>query len=412
MTTRTDMQASSLSSIAALVEAMHDKKAQDQVRLHRRELHQIPEIAYREYRTAEYVERCLQGLGLDVTRPTETSVLGTLRTGRVGPTLVIRADMDALPISEDTGLPYASANGHMHACGHDGHMASVLTVAEIISKCADEFHGEFRFLFQHAEEPLPSGAPDIVAAGVLSGADMVVGHHLSTPLQLGVVSAARGPLMAACDYFEITVVGGGGHGAMPHQSTDPISIGSQIVGNLQHIVAREVSALDSAVLSVTGFDGGTEYNVCPSTVVLRGTIRSFDDDVRGLLARRLEEIAVGIAKAHRAEAQVKMIYGSPPVNNDDHLADIVAQALTDLQLETPAEGRRKSTGGEDFAWYQREVPGVFFLVGATASGADVVPHHHPKFDFDERAMDNAVKLFIYFVQSTMRRSPIEAGASA
>ncbi|MFE5700321.1 M20 family metallopeptidase [Rhodococcus koreensis] len=385
---------------------MHDEKSQCQVRLHRRELHQIPELAHREYRTAEYVEEFLQQIGLEVTRPTETSVLGTLRTGRVGPTLVIRADMDALPIPEDTGLPYASANGQMHACGHDGHMATVLTVADLLHKCENELHGELRFLFQHAEEPLPSGAPEIIAAGVLSGADMVVGHHLFTPLPLGVINAARGPVMASCDNFEITVLGRGGHGAMPHESTDAISIASQIVGNLQHIVSRETSAMDSAVVSVTGFDGGVEYNVCPPSVVLRGTFRAFDHGVRDHLARRLEEIAVGIAQAHGATADVKVIYGSPPVINDGDLADIVGQALTDLRLDSPVEGHGKSTAGEDFAWYQREVPGVFFLVGATAPGSAPAPHHHPQFDFDERAMDEAVKVLLYFVQATMRSRPI------
>lgn len=400
------MQAPQPSIIGALVEAMHDEKSQRQVRLHRRELHQIPELAHREYRTAEYVERCLERIGLDVMRPTETSVLGTLRTNRLGPTLVIRADMDALPIPEETALPYASANDQMHACGHDGHMATVLTVADLLHKCQDELHGEIRFLFQHAEEPLPSGAPEIIAAGVLSGADMVVGHHIWTPMPLGVVNAARGALMASCDYFEITVLGNGGHGAMPHESTDAIAIASQIVGNLQHIVPREINALDSAVVSVTGFDGGVEYNVCPPTVVLRGTIRAFDHDVRDYLARRLEEIAIGIAQAHGATANVNVIYGSPPVINDDHLAAIVGQAITDLRLDTPAQGHGKSTAGEDFAWYQREVPGVFFLVGATASGSAPTPHHHPQFDFDERAMDDAIKVIVYFVLATMRRMPI------
>lgn len=370
-----------------------------EVRRHRRTLHQLPELAYREFQTAAYIEHYLSTLGLEVCRPTTTSVLGSLRTGRAGPTVVVRADMDALAIAEETGLPFAATNGSMHACGHDGHMAVVLTVAGILSNNCAELCGEIRFLFQHAEEPLPSGAPEIIAAGVLDGADMIIGHHVWTPFPLGVVDVCEGPIMASCDYFDVTVFGTGGHGAMPHESVDAICVAAQIVSNIQHIVSREISALNSAVISITGIDGGTEYNVLPTSVALRGTVRAFDERTREYIFTRLETLVSSIAAAHGGSAYLRKIAGSPPVENHPGLAAIGRQALSALNLNHPSPELRKSTAGEDFAWYQKEVPGLFFLVGGTPQGAASIPHHHPKFDFDDAAMDIAVRMFLYLTLS-------------
>ena len=250
----------------------------DQVIAWRRHLHRHPELSFNEEQTAQFVHDTLAGFGgLMISRPTATSVMARLETGRVGPVLAMRADMDALAITEETGLPFASVNrGVMHACGHDGHTAMLLGAVSRLLSIRDTLKGEIRFIFQHAEEISPGGADEMVQRGVMDGVDRIIGAHLWASLEVGKVGLVEGAAMAAPDTFWLTVRGKGGHAAMPQQTVDPIAIGAQVVTNLHQVISRGVDPLDSAVLSVTQFHAGTTHNVIPEVAELNGTVRTFD----------------------------------------------------------------------------------------------------------------------------------------
>lgn len=359
----------------------------------RRRFHRRPELSYQEVGTSALVEEELRALGLNPVRPTSTSVMATIATGRPGPVLALRADLDALPVQEATGLEFASANeGVMHACGHDGHLAVLLTTARIVASMTDRLGGEVRLIFQHAEEQVPSGAPELVAAGVLDGADAIAGLHLWTPLPTGAVAVPAGPLMASTDYFDITVRGRGGHAGLPHQVIDAVAIGAQIVGNLQHVVARETDPLRSLVVSVTGFHAGELNSIVPETATLHGTIRAFDEPLRRATAGRVEKLAAGIAAAHGAETETVFRFGPPAVINDASLADVAARVVRRRLGAAALVDADPVMAGEDFACYQQTVPGVFVLVGAGTPGEPAFPHHHPRFDIDEEALPMAVEI--------------------
>ncbi|MEO3755225.1 amidohydrolase [Streptomyces sp. B6B3] len=387
---------------AALVRSLVAREREHMTRL-RRHLHQHPELAYQERETAARVEHELRSVGFTPTRPTETSIVCRVPTGRPGPVLVLRADMDALPVREDTGHSFASRNdGVMHACGHDGHMAVLVGVARAVRTLAGRLAGEVRLLFQHAEEPLPSGAPELIGKGVLDGADAIVGLHLWSSLPLGRVCASAGPLMASTDYFDITITGRGGHAGLPHDTVDPIAAGAHTVTNLRQIVARESNPADALVVAVTGFHGGEHNAVVPETARLYGTVRALDERVRRTTADRITRIARSVAATHRAEAEVAYTFGSPAVVNDPTVA-AVGQRVTRQHLGDDALVEMDPImAGEDFAWYQERIPGLFLLVGA---GRPDHPHHHPRFDFDEDALGVGMTLLLGIVLARCGGSP-------
>jgi amidohydrolase len=355
----------------------------DQVIAWRRHLHRHPEPSYEERETARFIAETLEGIGgLDVARPSETSVVAHLRTGRPGRTLAIRADIDALPIQEESGVEYASErDGVMHACGHDGHTAMLLGAAAQLTGRADELSGEVRFLFQPAEERPPGGAVELVAAGALDGVDLVTGCHLWTPLPFGEVAAWAGPAMAAADFFRLTVTGRGGHAALPHTAVDTVAVAAQIVTNLQHLVARRVDPLVPAVVTIATFHAGDAPNVIPGTAELTGTARMFDLELRDRMPELIEEIAGGIARAHGAEIELEYSLGYAPVVNDTEVTGFVRDALGDVADMAPL------MGGDDFSAYLAEVPGCYFFVGAGSEEAGATwAHHHPRFRIDERAL--------------------------
>lgn len=378
-----------------MVEHMVAREHPDTVRL-RRLLHRHPELSHRETRTADRVERELAAIGLATVRPTATSVLASLSTGQSGPVTVLRADMDALPIQEATGLDFCSVNdGIMHACGHDGHMAVLVSVARIAHSLRDRLAGEVRFLFQHAEESLPSGAPEIIECGVLDDADVIIGHHLWAPLPTGHIAVPRGPLMASTDYFDIAVTGRGGHAGLPHQTTDPVVIGAQITTNLQHVVSRETDPMQRLVVAVTGFHAGEHHAIVPETAILHGTVRALDENVRRRAAARIERIAGGIAAAHDAEARSTFRFGPATLINDAARTDVVRRAaIRQVGAESLVDTIEPVMAGEDFACYLEKLPGVFFLVGAAKRVGQTHPHHHPRFDMDENAMAVATRVFV------------------
>jgi amidohydrolase len=363
----------------------------------RRKLHANPELSFNEEETAQFVHDTLAGFGgLELSRPTATSVVARLVTGRPGPVLAMRADMDALAITEETGLDFASANtGVMHACGHDGHTAMLLGAAQELVAQRDRLAGEVRFFFQHAEEIFPGGAEEMVQHGVMDGVARVIGAHLWADLEVGKVGVPSGPVTAAPDTFWITIRGKGGHAAIPQQTVDPVAIGAQVVTNLQHIVSRGIDPIDSAVLSITQFHAGTAHNVIPETAELNGTVRSLDPALRTHIPAQMERIIRGVTEAHGATYEFTYERGYRPVVNDaDVTADLAAvvEAVCGAGALAPM---RPVMVGEDFSAYQQKAPGTFFFVGAArAIDGAVHPHHHPKFDIDERALETGVRVFV------------------
>jgi amidohydrolase len=309
--------------------------------------------------------------------------------------LAIRADIDALPIHEQSGVEYASErDGVMHACGHDGHTAMLLGAAAELADRAEELTGEVRFLFQPAEELPPGGAVALVAAGALDGVDLVTACHLWTPLPCGEVAVRPGPAMAAADFFTLAVTGKGGHAALPHAATDTVAVAAQIVTNLQHVVARRVDPLASAVVSVSTFHAGDAPNVLPGRAELSGTVRTFDPELRARMPELLEEVARGITSAHGAGYELDYTLGYRPVVNDAGVTELVTDALRDVEGAALAD-LEPIMGGDDFSAYQAEVPGCYFFVGAGSEEAGAIwPHHHPRFRIDERALEIGVRAHV------------------
>ncbi|MCU0648207.1 MAG: amidohydrolase [Gemmatimonadaceae bacterium] len=370
----------------------------EQVIAWRRHLHARPELAWEEHGTSGFVAETLAAIGAGafvITRPTATSVMARL-TGRgagAGRTIALRADMDALPIHEENDVAYRSqVDGKMHACGHDGHTAMLLGVARSLVATRDQWAGEVRFLFQHAEEQSPGGAEEMVQAGVMDGVDAVAGVHLWAGLEYGQIGVLAGPMMAAPDNFFITVRGSGGHAAQPHLCVDPIAIGAQLVTTLQHIVARRVDPLDPAVVTVTYFRGGTTTNVIPDSAELWGTVRTFDPTLRANARTWIEQMTKGVCEAHDATYEFRWLDGYRPVVNDPAVAtrlqDVIRREFGDQWLAD----MRPSMGGEDFSAFQQKAPGAFAFVGAGHAASGIVhPHHHPRFQIDERALSIGVR---------------------
>jgi amidohydrolase len=354
----------------------------------RRHLHRHPELSYREHETARFIRNTLASIdGLEIESPTPTSVLARLRGGRAGRTLALRADIDALPIHEESGVEFASATGGvMHACGHDGHTAMLLAVARLLAERRVELEGEVRFVFQHAEELPPGGGAELVAAGVVDGVDAMVGCHLVSTLRLGAVAVADGYCTAAGDTFSVRIRGRGGHAAFPHESVDPIATAAQAVVNLQHVVSRNSPPLESVVVSVTRIAGGNAHNVIPETIEFGGTVRTFKEELRERTRATMVRILDGVTAAHGASYEFDYARGYDPVVNDLRLAALVREAAGDRIIEMDP-----IMAGDDFSAYLRVCPGCFFFVGA--GDDDAFPHHHPRFAIDERALPVGIETF-------------------
>ncbi len=356
----------------------------------RRHLHQHPEEAYQEHETAAFIRRVLGELpGLEISRPTETSVMARLIGPLPGRVVAVRADIDALPIHEENAVPYRSlVDGTMHACGHDGHTSIALGLVSLLARHRDQLAGEVRFLFQHAEELSPGGAEEMVEQGVMDGVDCIIGLHLWAPMPAGRIGIVSGPAMASPDTFECTITGDGGHAAIPHDTVDPIVVGAQVVTALQHVVSRNVDPLDPVVVSVTRFHAGTTFNVIPSTASLSGTIRTFDPQLRERVPALMERIIKGICDAHGARYSFVVQKGYRPVVNDATLCQRLEQVVERTFGEGVLLPTRPTMGGEDFSAFLQKAPGVFAFVGAGNADAQIVyPHHHPRFNVDESSLD-------------------------
>ena len=336
----------------------------------RRDLHAHPELAFEEHRTASLIARELTRLGIDhQTGVGQTGVVGTIPGGRPGPTLVIRADMDALPIHEKTGLAYASrTDGRMHACGHDMHSSTLLGVAGILAQLAPDMAGTVRLLFQPAEEIL-GGAAAMIQDGVLDGVDMALGFHNHPELPVGRFAAVRGATYAACDRFRITVRGTSGHAAYPHTTVDPIVAACHLVANLQTIVSREINPLDSCVVTVGAIHAGTVHNIIPDACELLGTIRTLSLAVRGQAEAALRRICTGLDATFRTQTALDWNPGVPPTLNADRVLDGTVAAVQ-RQLGEVFDAAEPSMGAEDFAMIAARVPSFVLRVGSGAVGRD------------------------------------------
>jgi amidohydrolase len=352
----------------------------------RRAIHQEPELAFEERRTAARVSSFLEGRpGLTLRNGVGgTGVVATVRESS-GPSILLRVDMDGLPIHESTGASYASRTpGVMHACGHDGHVAMGAVAAKVLAERRPA--GAVHVLFQPAEEG-QGGAEAVAADGVMDGIDRVIGIHLWNELPVGTIGVKAGPLMAAVDRFKITVTGRGGHGAAPHRSADPIVAAAHVVTALQTIVAREVSPLASAIVTVGTLHGGTAFNVIPEDVVLTGTLRSFDAALRRSMPERLQRIAGGVAGGLGCRALVQVETGSAAVVNDPAVAEIARRAAAAVVGDAKVVAPESTMGGEDVSVYLDRAPGCFVFIGSANPARGLSePHHSPRFDFDEDAL--------------------------
>jgi amidohydrolase len=372
----------------------------------RRRLHQKPELGFCEKLTAEFVTQKLQEWGI----PYQTGIAKTgtvaIVEGKAGTqnskVLAIRADMDALPIQEENQVPYKSQHdGVMHACGHDGHTTIALGTAHYLSQHRDLFSGTVKFIFQPAEEG-PGGAKPMIEEGVLKNPDVdaIIGLHLWNNLPLGTVGVRTGALMAAVERFRCTILGRGGHGAIPQQTIDSIVVASQVVNALQTIVARNVNPIDSAVVSVGQFHAGTAMNVIADTAQLGGTVRYFNPSYKGYFGQRIEQIIAGICQAHGARYELNYYSLYPPVINDGAIADLV-RSVAETIVESPlgVVPECQTMGGEDMSFFLEEVPGCYFFLGSANAEKDLAyPHHHPRFDFDETALGMGVEIFVRCVE--------------
>lgn len=363
----------------------------------RRDFHAHPELGFQEVRTAGIVARELTGLGLEVhIGLAETGVVALIEGARPGPVVLARADMDALPIQEETGAEYASQNpGVMHACGHDGHTAILLTVARLLHTHRDELAGTVKLVFQPAEEGM-GGAERMLAAGLLENppVDVALGLHLWNERPLGWIGAAGGPVMAGAEYFKIRVRGKGGHGAAPHLAVDPLLAAAQVVSALQGIVARNVAPLETAVVSVCTIHGGEAFNVIPPEVEMTGTIRTFEAAVRARVLERFEKTVRSVTDGMGCQAEIELTRLTPAtINQPESAARVQAVAGRLFPQGELDSGGYTTMGSEDFAFVLEKAPGCFFFVGsANAEKGLDAGHHHPKFDFDEQALPRAAAL--------------------
>ncbi len=373
------------------------EEVRDEVVGWRRHLHRNPELSFEEEETSRFVYETLESFGdLELSRPTPTSVVARLVGGKPGRTVALRADMDALPITEENVFEFVSENtGVMHACGHDGHTAMLLGTAKILSGMKEEIRGEVRFIFQHAEELYPGGAQEMVKVGVLEGVDAIIGIHLWSQLQTGKIGVVYGPMLAAPDTFKILVKGKGGHAAMPHETSDSIAVGAQVVTNLQHVVSRNTDPLENVVVSVTKFAGGTTHNVIPDSVEMEGTVRTLDEEIQAKVPETMERIVKGVTEAHDASYEFEYQRGYRPVVNDEEVTRVVEGIVQEVFGEAAVEAMRPIMGGEDFSAYQQVTPGTFVFVGAGNEEKGITyPHHHPRFTVDEDALEDGVKMHV------------------
>jgi amidohydrolase len=360
----------------------------------RRELHSIPEIGFDLEQTSAYVRNRLEDFGISYTYGVaKTGIIAQIDGAQEGKTIALRADMDALPITEANITEYASTNGNMHACGHDAHTAMLLAAAKLLQARRMQFSGHVKFLFQPAEETMTGGAPVMIEEGCLENpkVDAVLGLHvgnIAEGLEGGKIGVKSNAMMAASDVIELTVRGSGCHGSAPHTGVDTITVAAKVVEALHTMISREISAFDSVVLSFGSISGGRVFNVIPDTVVLKGLVRSFSPKVREYVKQRFEEVVASVTQSMRAGYELVYNQSYPALHND---SEIFSQFLTSVQKVLPAheivELHNPIMGAEDMAYYLEQVPGLFFFLGTNNPEKGIVyPNHNPRFEVDEQQL--------------------------
>ena len=360
----------------------------------RRQLHSFPELKYEEHATSDLVAAFLKRHGYDIrTGVAGTGVVATLDTGRPGPTVGFRADMDALPIHEDTGLPYASTvPGKMHACGHDGHTASLLLAAGRLAADHAGLNGRIKLLFQPAEEG-GLGAARMIEEGALDGVGSIFGYHNRPGYPLGRVFAKAGPAMGGSSLYEVTITGKGGHASRPDLAVDPIFVGAGVIQSLQSVVARRLSPLESGVVTVTQFHGGNSHNIIPGQATLMINTRDGSPEAAAVIDRELRKVVAQICEAHGADVTLEQSMRIPPVVNDAAETDFAVAVATDVAGAENAGYMHQlpTMGAEDFAFYLEKVPGCFFFVG---NGEDSAYLHHPRYNYRDEILPVASGMFV------------------
>lgn len=354
----------------------------------RRYLHQYPELSHEEVETPKYIAEYHRALGHEVREGVGgRGVVAKLVGAKPGKTVALRADFDALGIQEQNDVPYKSKiDGRMHACGHDGHTATLLVLAKALNKIQDELEGTVVFIHQFGEELAPGGAIAMIEDGCLDGVDVIFGTHLWTPEPVGQVAIRSGEFMAAADGFYITINGKGGHGAKPQETKDSIVIGSQFVMAAQQLLGRRVNPVHAAVVSVCHFEALNPFNVIADSVKIKGTVRTFDEKTRDLIEVELEEVLKASCHLYKASYDYDFVRGYDPVINDEELTNFFLEQVKGTPQVESIVISDPEMGGEDYAYYLQKVPGVFFFTGAHTPGEENFPHHHPKFRINEHSL--------------------------
>ncbi|GAB3805940.1 M20 metallopeptidase family protein [Virgibacillus kimchii] len=364
----------------------------------RRYFHRYPELSWEEFETATFIKKRLQKLHIEILDYPLPHVVGYIEGAEGNQTIALRADMDALPVKEEGDKPYQSNKpGISHACGHDGHMAVLLGVAEWLVQHHDQISPNIVLLFQPSEETEPSGAADLVEKGALDDVDAVYGLHLWQGLEKGKIGLAHGPMMASSDEFEITIQGSGGHGSTPHTTVDPIYISSHMIQALQAIVSRNTDPNETKVISVGSIEAGKTYNIIPDTVTMKGTVRAFSLETVHYIEKRIREVTEGICSTFHATGKVNYIKGTPPLINHEEESGRVEHAVQQAFGNDTFEEMKPIMGAEDFANYLLHKPGAFAFVGMDGEKSRY-PHHHSRFDIDEEVLPHAMKLMIQIVK--------------
>lgn len=369
----------------------------------RRDIHKHPELSFKEFRTAKLVAEKLESLGIAVkTGVGKTGVVGDLIGNETGPTIALRADMDALPIQETGDVPYKSVNDCvMHACGHDAHVAMLLGTAEILSQQKHQLKGNVRFIFQPAEEGL-GGARFMIDDGALEGVDQIYGAHVWNYQKSGSIGIRPGPFMAAADEFDITIFGKGGHGAAPQGTQDAIVFASHLIQTFQTIVSRNTNPIDSTVVTVGKINGGYNFNIIADKVELSGTTRAYTEENRQLIKSRMNEIISGTEQTFNCKIEMDYKDGYPPTINDENCAKIVLESAQKIVGNNAGEPYL-SMGAEDFSYFLQQKPGAFFFVGSSPNDREPMstPHHCSHFDIEEEALLIGTSVFIQIIEDLL-----------
>ncbi|MFJ8217732.1 M20 peptidase aminoacylase family protein [Bacillus cereus] len=364
----------------------------------RRNLHEHPELSYEEFETTKTIKNWLEEKNITIIHSSlETGVIAEISGNNRGPIIAIRADIDALPIQEETNLPYASKiPGKMHACGHDFHTAAIIGAAYLLKEKESSLSGTVRFIFQPAEES-SNGACKVIEAGHLHGVQAIFGMHNKPDLPVGTIGIKDGPLMAGVDRFEIEIHGVGTHAAVPDAGVDPIVASSQIVMALQTIVSRNISSSHNAVVSVTNIHSGNTWNVIPEKATLEGTVRTFQTETREKIPALMKRIIQGVSDALGVKTEFRFYAGPPAVHNDTSLTNLSSQVAEKMNLKIISP--TPSMAGEDFSFYQQEIPGSFVFMGTSGTHE----WHHPAFTIDERALPISAEYFALLAEKALKQ---------